>query len=81
MLPSTGSSCHPVHTLWPLLPIDGLPQVGMRLAPRPSLDGHTGLAAPHGILVGGGCLRRLVPLQAVVAVNSVIEPAHSKSMR
>jgi hypothetical protein len=60
---------------------DGLPQVSLRLAPRPRLGGHVGLAVPRGAVADGGCLRRPVTLRLVVAVKSAIEPAHSKSMR
>ncbi len=71
--------------LEPLAPVPpglgSLPQVGMRLAPRPRLHGHAVLIAPHDARAGSGCLRRLVTVQPVAAVKPAIEPAHSKSMR
>jgi hypothetical protein len=53
----------------------------MRLVSRSSLDGHVRHAGLAYRLAGTGCLRRLVTVQPVVAVNSATEPVHSKSMR
>jgi hypothetical protein len=49
------------------------------LAPRPRLDGHPGLAAPHGAVAESLCLPRPVTLSPVVTVRPAIEPAHSKN--
>jgi hypothetical protein len=58
-----------------------LPQVGIRLAPRPRFHSHAVLATSRDACADSGCLRRLVTVQPVVAVKSAIEPARSRSMR
>ena len=69
----------PARRLKPAAPVPsglhGLPQVGMRLAPRPRLDNHAEFTVPGGALANGGSLHWLV------TVGVVIQLAHTESMR